>query len=76
MGAYMKALKNGWLNDYTWFEDKKGKEEISRIVCGTGDNSLDNPTSLDLVEVPTQVLVTFHELLVSLLSILYDGLAE
>ena len=23
MGAYMKALKNGWLNDYTWFEENK-----------------------------------------------------
>ena len=23
MGAYMKALKNGWLDDYIWFEVKK-----------------------------------------------------
>ena len=22
-GAYKKALKNGWLDDYTWFEEKK-----------------------------------------------------
>ena len=33
MGAYMKALKNGWLDDYTWFEEKPRMNYWNRETC-------------------------------------------
>ena len=33
MGAYMKALKNGWLDDYTWFDEKQKHNYWNKETC-------------------------------------------
>ena len=33
MGAYSKALKNGWLDDYTWFDEKAKQNYWNRETC-------------------------------------------
>ena len=33
MGAYTKALKNNWLDDYTWFDEKKMDKYWDREKC-------------------------------------------
>ena len=33
MGGYLKALKNGWLDDYTWFKEKPKSNFWNRETC-------------------------------------------
>lgn len=33
MSAYLKAWKNGWLDDYTWFEEKQKHNYWNRETC-------------------------------------------
>lgn len=33
MSAYNKALKNGWLDDYTWFDEKQKHNYWNKVTC-------------------------------------------
>ena len=33
IGAYTKALRNGWLDDYTWFDDKQRHNYWNKDTC-------------------------------------------